>query len=60
MPTQQPRFCITVSKELLDEIDDYRFENRINSRSMATVELIQLGLNALRKEADAKKVRDEK
>ena len=50
MPTNNPRFCITVSSEMLAEIDDYRFENRISSRSQATVELIQRGLDALNEE----------
>lgn len=52
MPTQNPRYCITVDDDLLRQIDDYRFENRYNSRSAATVELIRLGLESL-KERDA-------
>jgi len=52
MPTQNPRYCITVDDDLLRQIDDYRFENRYNSRSAATVELIRLGLEYL-KERDA-------
>ncbi len=50
MPTNNPRFCITVSEKMLQEIDNYRFENRFNSRSQATVELIKLGIKALNKE----------
>ena len=48
MPTNNPRFCITVTKDILDEIDNYRFDKRFNSRSQATVELIRIGINALR------------
>lgn len=48
MPTNNPRFCITVSEEMLEEIDNYRFENRFNSRSQATVELIRMGIDALK------------
>ena len=48
MPTQNPRYCITVDEEMLKEIDDYRFENRINSRSAATIELIRMGLAVLK------------
>ena len=48
MPTNNPRFCITVTKEILEEIDNYRFDKRFNSRSQATVELIRIGINALR------------
>lgn len=48
MPTEKPRYSITVDDQLMKEIDDYRFENRYNSRSQATVELIRLGLKFLR------------
>lgn len=48
MPTNNPRFCITVSDDMLREIDDYRFENRFNSRSQATVELIRIGIETLK------------
>ena len=56
MPTEKPRYCITVDEELLKRIDDFRFENRYQSRSAATLELIRLGLDALEKQqANAKK-----
>ena len=56
MPTQKPRYCITVDEETLKQIDDFRFENRYNSRSAATVELIRMGLEALKEhETDSKK-----
>ena len=47
MPTEKPRYCITVDDETLKEIDDFRFENRYNSRSKATLELIRMGLEYL-------------
>lgn len=50
MPTNNPRFCITVPEELLKEIDDFRFDNRFNSRSQATVALIEMGIKALQKQ----------
>ena len=50
MPTEKPRFCITVDEETLKQIDDFRFENRYNSRSQATLELIRLGLQQLKEE----------
>ena len=52
MPTKKPRFCITVDEELLKKIDDFRFENRYNSRAQATLELIRLGIEALEKQED--------
>ena len=50
MPTQKPRYCITVDDEMMKEIDDFRFENRYNSRSKATLELIRLGLQRLKEQ----------
>ena len=50
MPTEKPRYTVTVDEELLKKIDDFRFENRYPSRSAATLELIRLGMEALKKE----------
>lgn len=61
MPTEKPRYCITVDDELLKRIDDFRFENRYASRSAATLELIRLGMEQLEKEqAEAKKAQKNK
>ena len=57
MPTEKPRYTVTVDEALLKEIDDFRFENRFPSRSAATLELIRLGMESIKKkQADAKKV----
>lgn len=58
MPTEKPRYCITVDDEMLKEIDDFRFGNRYNSRSQATLELIRLGLQVIREREEAKKAQD--
>ena len=50
MPTEKPRYTVTVDDELLKRIDDFRFENRYPSRSAATLELIKLGMEQLEKE----------
>ena len=50
MPTEKPRFCLTVDEELFKEIEDFRFENRYPSRSAATLELVRLGLQTLKNE----------
>lgn len=50
MPTIKPRYCITVDEETLKEIDDYRFSKRYNSRSQATLDLIRLGLEAIKEQ----------
>jgi metal-responsive CopG/Arc/MetJ family transcriptional regulator len=44
MTTKKPRILLTVEKELLDKIDDFRFGNRINTRSEAIRRLIYEGL----------------
>lgn len=50
MPTKKPRYTVIVDEELLKEIDDFRFENRYPSRSAATLELIRVGIEQLKKE----------
>lgn len=44
MATELNRFSISVSDELLEKIEDYRYTKRIPTRSKATLELIELGL----------------
>lgn len=55
MPTEKPRYTVIVDEELLKEIDDFRFENRYPSRSAATLELIRLGIEQLKKEQEDQK-----
>lgn len=55
MPTEKPRFTVIVDEELLKQIDDFRFENRYPSRSAATLELIRLGIQQIKKEKNKKK-----
>ncbi|MCC8184976.1 ribbon-helix-helix domain-containing protein [Cloacibacillus porcorum] len=47
MPTEKPRYTITLDEEMLQKIDDFRFENRFANRTQATLELIRLGMKAL-------------
>lgn len=54
MSTDKPRYSITVDDELLQKIDDFRFEKRYQSRSSATVDLIKLGIEALEKSQSVK------
>lgn len=55
MPTEKPRYTVIVDEKLLKEIDDFRFENRYPSRSAATLELIRLGIEQLKKEQEEQK-----
>ena len=54
MPTEKPRYTIIVDEEVLQKIDDFRFENRYPSRSAATLELIRLGMEQIKKEREEK------
>lgn len=55
MATEKPRYTITVDEELLKKIDDFRFENRYQSRTAATIDLIKLGVEAFEKNQSKKK-----
>lgn len=52
MPTEKPRYTITLEEEMLKKIDDFRFENRFSNRTQATLELIRIGLEALEKQQE--------
>lgn len=54
MATSRPRYTVSVDEEMFQKIEDFRFERRFNTRSEATVELIRLGLESLKKEAESK------
>lgn len=59
MPTEKPRYTITLDEEMLKRIDDFRFENRFPNRTQATLELIRIGkieaLEEQQKKAQKKK-----
>lgn len=55
MPTDKPRFTLTVGDDLLVEIDDFRFENRFPTRTQAVLELIQRGLAQVEREASERR-----
>ena len=47
MPSKKPQILFVVEEELLEQIDDYRFDNRIGSRSEAVRQLIKAGLKKM-------------
>ena len=49
-----PRFTIAIPQDVFDELEDYRFEKRYASRSKATVDILKLGLEALKKQEQEK------
>ena len=54
MATERPRYTVSVDHDLFQQIEDFRFEHRFQTRSEATVELIRLGLESLKKEKNTK------
>lgn len=55
MATDRPRYTVSVDNELFQQIEDFRFDRRYQTRSEATVELIRLGLESLQREQDEQK-----
>lgn len=55
LATDRPRYTVSVDAKMFQQIEDFRFEHRFQTRSEATVELIRLGLEALEKERAAQK-----
>ena len=52
MATDRSRYTVSVDNELFQKIEDFRFEQRYQTRSEATVELIRLGSESLKKEQE--------
>ncbi len=51
MPTDKPKILLTIDKDLLEKVEDFRFENRINTRSEAIRRLLKEGLTKYQKKA---------
>ena len=51
MATDKPRILLTVEEDLLERIDDYRYENRIPARSEAIRRLIEEALKQYEKKS---------
>ena len=50
MSTENPRFTITVTENMLKEIDDFRYKNRYPTRTKAVNELFRIGLEVIHKQ----------
>ena len=46
MATEKPKILLILDDDLLRRVEDYRFENRVNSRAEAIRRLIEEGLKA--------------
>jgi len=51
MPTEKPKIIFVADNDLIDRLDDFRFENRINSRSEAIRRLIDEALQKYEKKS---------
>lgn len=60
MPTEKPRYTITLDEDMLKRIDNFRFENRYANRTQATLELIRIGLDIVEQRPDRGKPDSEK
>ena len=49
MPTEKPILTFAADKKLLERINDFRFENRIETRSEAIRTLVEKGLEGYEK-----------
>ncbi len=50
MATDRSRYTVSVDTDLFQQIEDFRFKYRFQTRSDATVELIRRGLEQLKRE----------
>ncbi len=55
MTTDKPRILLTLDPDLLERIDDYRYDNRIPARSVAIRRLIAESLKKYEKKKKSKK-----
>lgn len=54
MPTENPRCTIAVPPDLYKEIENYWFENRYINRTQAILDLIRIGLDAVKNKKQGK------
>ena len=58
--TDRSRYTVSLDSELFEKVENFRFENRFQTRSQATVALIKLGLESVEKEKGKKKGKGKK
>lgn len=54
MATNKLRYTVSVDEDLFQQIEDFRFTRRYQTRSEATVELIRLGLEMVKQQQSEK------
>jgi len=58
MPTEKPILTFAVDEDLMERINDFRFDNRIETRSEAIRMLVEKGLEDYEKRTREKKKQD--
>ena len=53
MPTEKPKILFVADTELVERLDDYRYENRIPSRSEAIRRLLEEALKKYEQKANS-------
>jgi metal-responsive CopG/Arc/MetJ family transcriptional regulator len=55
MPTEKPKILFVADEDLIEKIEDFRYENRIPTRSEAIRKLIENGLKVKPRKPKKKK-----
>lgn len=50
MPTEKPRFIVTVDDDFFEKIENYRFENRYPNRNLAIRAILEKGFERIEDE----------
>lgn len=51
MATDKPRFSVSMSEDMLQRVEQYRKEHQIATKSKAVMQLAEIGLESIKKEA---------
>lgn len=51
MPTEKPRFTVTVSEDMLRQIEDFKFQGRYKTQNQAVIALVEKGIEELERRA---------
>ena len=54
MPTDKPRFTITLEQDLVTKIDNYKYSHRMKNQNQAVISLIEKGFDSLAADRETK------
>ena len=54
MPTDKPRFTITMDEDLYRKVENFKFQYRYKNQTQAVLALIDLGIESLKEKSSAK------